>query len=85
MMREAGIFVRDMAKIHVETPTVEEHSITFLEPGLRIPLSLSQVFSYFLTSKPMSDALQNATNVYIAMPSLWQPIVIHMPTMRVVC
>ena len=40
MMREAGIVVRDMAKIHVETLTVEDHSITFVETGFRIPLSL---------------------------------------------
>ena len=31
------------------------------------------VVSYFPTSKPMSKTLQNVTDVYIIMPSLWQP------------
>ena len=73
MMREAGIVVRDMAKIHVEAPTVEDHSTTFMENGFRIPLSLWGVFSYFPTSKPMSKTLQNVTDVYIVTPLLWQP------------
>ena len=73
MMREAGIVVRVMAKIHVETLVVEDHSITFVETGFRIPLSLWGVFSYFPTSKPMSKTLQNAMDVYIIMPSLQQP------------
>ena len=73
MMREAGIDVRDMAKTHAESPTVEDHSITFVETSFRIPLSLWGVFSCFLTSKPTSKTLQNAVDVYIIMPSLWQP------------
>ena len=36
MLREAGINVRDTPKIHVASPTTEDHAITFKETGFRI-------------------------------------------------
>ena len=40
------------------------------------------VFSYFLTSKPTSETLQNTMDVYIMTGN---PILTHMLTMRAVC
>ena len=52
MLREMGVAVNDVPKVHKEDPTVDDHTITFLETGFRIPLSLWGIFSYFPTSKP---------------------------------
>ena len=65
MLREMGVTVNDVPKIHKEDPTVDDHSITFEETGFRIPLSLWGILSYFLTSKPTHDDLLNPNEVYI--------------------
>jgi hypothetical protein len=47
VMREAGIVVNDTPKIHVNDPTVEDHSIYFEEKSFRIPRlfgKLSHIF-----------------------------------------
>ena len=53
MLREMGVTMNDVPKIHKEDPTVDDHTITFMEIGVRIPLSLWGIFSYFPTSKPV--------------------------------
>ena len=40
MLREMGVTVNGIPKIHKEDPTVDDHAITFAEMGFRIPLSL---------------------------------------------
>ena len=40
MVREAGVTVREVPKIQCDSPTEEDHSISFLESGFRVPLSL---------------------------------------------
>eukprot|EP00957_Ditylum_brightwellii_P192484 14655004-Ditylum_brightwellii.AAC.1 len=52
MLREVEIAVNETPKIHKENPTVNDHVNTFPNPGLRIPMELWGVFSYFPTSKP---------------------------------
>ena len=52
MLREAGITINEVPKIHATSPTEEHHAITFQETNFRIPLSLHGTFSYFPTSKP---------------------------------
>jgi hypothetical protein len=47
VMREAGAVVNDKAKIHTTAPTERDHAICFERAELRIPLSLSGIFSYF--------------------------------------
>jgi len=50
IMREGGVIVNDVPKIHTKNPTVKDHSISFHdEPDLLIPLHLSGIFSYFCT------------------------------------
>ena len=73
MLREMGVTVNDMPKIHKENPTVDDHAITFVETGFWIPLSLWGIFSYFPTSKPTHDDLLNPNEVYILSPATWNP------------
>ena len=73
MLREMGVTVNDVLKIHKEDPTVDDHAITFMETGFRIPLSLWGIFSYFPTSKPTHDDLLNPSEVYILSPATWNP------------
>ena len=73
MLREMGVTVNDVSKIHKEDPTVDNHVITFMETGFRIPLSLWGIFSYFSTSKPTHDDLLNPNEVYILSPAIWNP------------
>ena len=72
MLREMGVTVNDVPKIHEEDPTVDDHAITFVETGFRIPLSLWGIFSYFPTSKPIHDDLLNPNEVYI-LSATWNP------------
>ena len=73
MLREMGVTVNDVSKIHKEDPTVDDHAITFVETGFRIPLSLWGIFSYFPTSKPTHDDLLDPNEVYILSPATWNP------------
>ena len=73
MLREIGVTVNDVPKIHKEEPTVDDHAITFVETGFWIPLSLWGIFSYFSTSKPTHDDLLNQNEVYILSPATWNP------------
>ena len=73
MLREMGVTVNDVPKIHKKDPTVNDHMITFMEMGFRIPLSLWGIFSCFPTSKPTHDNLLNPTEVYILSPATWNP------------
>jgi hypothetical protein len=38
ILRQAGMVVNEVPKIHVNEPTIEDHSISFPETGFRIPL-----------------------------------------------
>ena len=68
-----GVTINDVPKIHKDDPTVNDHAITFMEMGFRIPLSLWGIFSYFPTSKPTHDDLINPTEVYILSTATWNP------------
>ena len=84
-VREMGVTVNDVPKIHKEDPTVDDHMITFMETGFRIPLSLWGIFSYFPTSKPTHDDLLNPTEVYILSPATWNHTPMHIQQMRSPC
>ena len=73
MLREMGVTVNDVPKIHKEDPMVDDRVIPFMEMGFRIPLSLWGIFSYFPTSKPTYDNLLNPNEVYILSPATWNP------------
>ena len=57
IMREAGVVVNDVPKIHCEKPYIEDHSILFKDANLRIPLKLDGVFSYFESTTPSQQDL----------------------------
>jgi hypothetical protein len=65
ILREAGIEISEIPKIHSKDPCVEDHSIYFKEVNLRIPLALWGIFSYFLTRLPSADELEEAELVMI--------------------
>ena len=73
MLREAGIHINEVPKIHVTSPTEEHHAITFQEANFRIPLTLHGTFSYFLTSKPSTQESEEPEDVYILTPTTWNP------------
>ena len=73
MMREAGIKVNDVPKIHVDNPTGDDHAIIFQETGFKIPLALWGTFSYFPSTKPTHQMLSSPPDIYILTPSNWNP------------
>ena len=73
ILRENGIQVSDVPKIHVSNPTTNDHAILFPETGFKIPLSLWGVFSYFPTSKPTTDEMNGNDEIYMLTPARWNP------------
>ena len=73
MLREVEIKVKDTPKIHCDDPTVRDHAIEFPETGFKILLLLWGVFSYFPTSNPTEEFLQEAEEVYMLTPNQWNP------------
>ena len=73
MLREAGIHINEVPKIHVTSPTEEHHAISFQETNFRIPLSLHFTFSYFPTSKPNIQELEEPEGVYVLTSTIWNP------------
>ena len=73
MLREAGITINEVLKIHVPSPTEEHHAITFQETNFQISLSLHGTCSYFSTSKPGIKELEEPEDVYVLTPTIWNP------------
>ena len=74
LMREAGIEVNDTPKIHSENPQVEDHSVYFPLQEVRITLDLIGIFSYFATSKPSENDLDECERVMTLTPDgNWDP------------
>ena len=73
MLREAEIHINEVPKIHVTSPTEEHHAIIFQETNFRIPLTLHGTFSYFPTSKPNAQELEEPEDVFVLTPTTWNP------------
>ena len=74
IMRSGGAVVKDVPKIQCPDPTVKDHSISFHDSELKIPLLLNGIFSYFNTRKPSEDELQECEKVFITPDaSDWNP------------
>jgi hypothetical protein len=74
IVREAGVQVNSTPKIHTSDPTVNDHSIYFPDDDFRIPLSLWGVFSYFPTSKPTTQILEDCEDLFLLTPGgQWNP------------
>ena len=65
ILREAGLQLKDVPKIHCDDPTDDDHTIQDLETGMFIPLELDGVFSVFNTRAPEPDDLENGIIVTI--------------------
>lgn len=50
-VREAGITVKETVKTHIPDPTVNDQAIVFPETGLKIPMTLWEMFSYFSATR----------------------------------
>ena len=74
IMREGGVDVNDVPKIHCKDPTVHHHCLTFPSIDLRVPLQLLGTFSYFHTRKPDSRELFEKDKIFITPDSAeWNP------------
>ena len=74
IMREAGVEVNETPKIHCEDPRIEDHSISFPDSSLRIPLQLVGIFSCFQTRKPSEDELFQFKKLFLTPDaSDWNP------------
>ncbi len=74
IMREAGLQVNDVPKIHCQDPSIDDHCITFPHSDLRIPLKLDGIFSFFHTRKPEMDELEGCDKIFITPDaSKWNP------------
>ena len=73
ILREAGIEVNDVPKIHTKDPDETAHSLYFSETNFRLPLSLWGIFSYLPVTKPSVNELTSNDDVYLLTPSRWNP------------
>ena len=74
IMQEAGLVVNDVAKIHCQQCTQEDHSIIDKDSKLHIRLRLEGIFSSFPTRKPCHEDLQrdHIECIYL-FPADWNP------------
>ena len=73
MLREAGIYINEVPKNHVTSPTEDHHAITFQETNFQIPLSLHGTFSPFPTSKSNIQELEEPEDGYVLTLTIWNP------------
>ena len=74
IMREAGLIVNDIPKMHCANPSIDDHCISFKDTDLRIPLQLNGIFSFFNTRKPLPSELHDKDKVFITPDaSEWNP------------
>ena len=78
ILRESGLIVNEIAKIHAEVPTNSEHSIYCPQTQLRIPLGLNGIFSYFHTRKPIISEIDTCEAIFLTPDSdNWDPYSDH--------
>ena len=65
LMREGGVNVNDIPKIHCTGPIIDDHYISFKDIDLRIPLQLHGIFYCFNTRKPLSSELYDKYKIFI--------------------
>ena len=65
IMREGGLIVNDIPKIHCDDPCIEDHCILFKDIDLRIPLQLNGILSYFNSKKPLPSELYDKDKGFI--------------------
>eukprot|EP00957_Ditylum_brightwellii_P193686 14749450-Ditylum_brightwellii.AAC.1 len=73
IMQEVGIEVNGVPKIQLSDPSERDHSIYFKETGFHIPMALWDIFFYFPSSKPTVEELQASVDIYLLIPSKFNP------------
>ena len=74
ILREAGLQVKDMPKIHVKDPNTSDHAITFPEHNLRIPLQLHGISSFFHHRMPTPEEVSYKEPIFLTPDSNnWNP------------
>ena len=75
MMREAGLIVNDMCKIHAQSVSEDNHTIQDPKSGLVINLQLDGIFSVFKTRMPNDLDFENDTDPVVLTPEgkIWNP------------
>ena len=63
ILRESGLIVQDIPKIHCDKPTVEDHLIYDSVTKLQIPLKLDGIFSYFPTRALTLQEMENCDQI----------------------
>ena len=85
LMREAGIVVNDVPKIHMDNPQVEDHILYFKDKDLRIPMSLDGIFSIFPLTNQLLKTLRNVkTSSTLLLKQHGILTWIYMPGMRTI-
>ena len=64
-MREGGVTINNIPKMHCTDPRTEDHCISFKDSDLRIPLQLYGIFSYLNTRKPLPSELYDKDKLFI--------------------
>jgi hypothetical protein len=74
LMREAGVLVSDVPKIHSIDPSINDHMLLFPDDDLRIHMSLRGIISYFPTRKPSIQEFNELPRLHLTpdAPS-WDP------------
>ena len=65
VMREGGVIVNKVLKIHCDDPTEEDHSISLPDSSLQIPLQLTGIFSYFPSRNPEEKELFECKKLFL--------------------
>lgn len=78
ILREAGVIVSDTPKIHIKSPSKDDHSILFTDENLRVPLQLIGVFSFFHTRIPTEEEISSCPKLFMTPDSHnWDPYSSH--------
>ena len=73
-MIEGGDVINNKPKIHVSDPSLDDHAIIFVKDNMRIPLKLNGIFSYFETTTPRPEQVQDCEDVFLITPEQnWEP------------
>ena len=75
MLREAGVEVADVPKIHAKDPDETTHSLHWPRAKVRIPLELHGIFSSFRTRRPTNAELEDEDIEIVALTpeGPWDP------------
>jgi len=65
IMREAGLQVSEIAKIHTKEPLKSDHCIILDSDQLHISLQLNGIFSFFPSRRPTKEELETCGTIFI--------------------